>query len=211
MEAEFISIHPKNPEGRKIQHVVDALQNGKLIIYPTDTVYGIGCDLFNRRALERICDLKGLSARKMNLSFICSSVSHISKFVKRIETSEFKVLKNHLPGPFTFIFESSREVPKIFGVNKKTVGIRIPNHKVPLHLVSLLGNPIVSTSVKQNENDSVYPTEASEIFNLYKNKVDLIIDSGICGNTFSTVVDFTMGSPQVVRQGLGQLGTANDI
>src|SRR5579872_4256144 len=135
MPAELLSIHPQNPELRKFSRVVEVLQRGGIVIYPTDTIYGIGCDLMNRRAVERLCQVMNFKPLKLNLSFICSDLSDISRYVKRIDTPVFKILKKALPGPFTFIFESSTHVPKILGVNKKTVGIRIPNHHIPVAIV----------------------------------------------------------------------------
>jgi tRNA threonylcarbamoyl adenosine modification protein (Sua5/YciO/YrdC/YwlC family) len=201
--AEFISIHPINPEPRKINEVVSILKDGGIIVYPTDTIYGIGCDLMNRRSVERLCQILEIKPHKLDLSFICSSVSHISQYVKRLETSEFKVLKKLLPGPFTFLFESSSHVPKILGVNKKTVGIRIPDHKIPLDIVALLGNPLITSSIKDDDNIKEYTTDPEEIFEDFKHKVDLVIDGGTGGNVPSTVVDFTQAPPVIIRQGLG--------
>lgn len=203
MEAEYVHIHPVNPEPRKIRHVTQILQNGGIVIYPTDTVYGIGCDLMNRRAVERLCQILGIKPQKLNLSFICSDLSHITEFVKRIETPEFKILKRMLPGPFTFIFESSSLVPKIVGVNKKTVGIRIPQHNIPVELVKLLGNPLITSSVKDDDQIKEYTTDPKEIWNDFKHSVDVVIDGGPGGNTPSTIVDFTSGEPVVMRVGLG--------
>ena len=204
MPAEFLSIHPQNPELRKINHVVDVLNKGGIIVYPTDTIYGIGCDLMNRRAVERLCQITGVKPQKMNLSFICSDLSHISQYVQRIDTPAFKVLKASLPGPFTFIFESSTNVPKILGVNKKTVGIRVPDHQIPLEIVKLLGNPLVTSSIKDDDVIKEYTTDPEEIFEDFKNVVDLVIDGGAGGNIPSTIVDFTEGDPIVTRQGLGE-------
>jgi tRNA threonylcarbamoyl adenosine modification protein (Sua5/YciO/YrdC/YwlC family) len=201
--AEFISIHPINPEPRKINKVVDVLQQGGIIVYPTDTIYGIGCDLMNRRSVERLCQILDIKPQKLNLSFICNSVSHVTEYVKRLETSEFKILKKFLPGPFTFLFESSSRVPKILGVNKKTVGIRIPDHKIPLDIVALLGNPLITSSIKDDDQIKEYTTDPEEIFEDFKHKVDLVIDGGTGGNVPSTIVDFTEGAPKITRQGLG--------
>jgi len=204
MQAELIKIHPDNPEPRKIKHAVEILQNDGIIVYPTDTIYGIGCDLFNRRAVERLIKIQNIKPQKLNLSFICSDLSHISEFVTRIETPEFKILKRTLPGPFTFIFESSSLVPKILGINKKSVGIRIPKHKIPLEIVKLLGNPLITSSVKNDDQIKEYTTDPEEIFEDFKNLVDLVIDGGAGGNIPSTIVDFTSGEPVVTRQGLGE-------
>ncbi len=203
MAAELIKIHPENPEPRKIKRVVEVLQNHGIIVYPTDTVYGIGCDLFSRRAIEQLCRIQGIRPNKLNLSFICFDLSHVSGFVRRLETPAFKVMKRALPGPFTFIFESSAQVPKILDVNKKTVGIRIPRHPIPLDIVNLLGHPLISSSVKDDDIVKEYPTDPEDIYTLFKNKADLIIDAGVGGNIPSTIVDFTQGDPVVTRQGLG--------
>lgn len=203
MACLLLTIHPKNPEPRKIMHVVQCLQKGGVIIYPTDTVYGIGCDLMNRRAIDRLCKIVGVKPQKFNLSFICSDFSHISQYVRQLESSEFKILKRSLPGPFTFILHAGAMVPKIMGVNKKTVGIRMPAHPIPQELVKGLGHPLVSASVKNEDGIKEYTTEPGEIFEEFKHRVDLIIDGGLGGNIPSTVVDFTSGAPEVTRQGLG--------
>jgi tRNA threonylcarbamoyl adenosine modification protein (Sua5/YciO/YrdC/YwlC family) len=203
MPAEFLSVHPQSPEPRKIGRVVDLLQKGGIIVYPTDTIYGIGCDLTNRRSVERLCQIMDIKPQKLNLSFICSDLSNISRYVRRIDTPVFKILKNSLPGPFTFIFESSSQVPKILGVNKKTVGIRIPDHPIPLAIVRLLGNPLITSSVKDDDQIKEYTTDPEEIFKDFKHKVDLVIDGGAGGNIPSTIVDFTGEEPLLVRKGLG--------
>ncbi len=203
MPAELLSIHPQNPELRKLNRVVELLQKGGIIVYPTDTIYGIGCDLTNRRAVERLCQIMDVKPQKLNLSFICYDLSQISEFVKRIDTPVFKILKKELPGPFTFIFESSSKVPKILGVNKSTVGIRIPNHPIALEIVRLLGNPLITSSIKDDDEIKEYTTDPEEIFADFKYKVDLVIDGGAGGNIPSTIVDFTSGEPVLTRQGLG--------
>ncbi len=204
MPAEFLSMHPVTPEPRKLLHVAALLKSGGIIVYPTDTIYGIGCDLMNRRAVERLCHILDIKPQKLNLSFICSDLSHISKYVKRIDTPEFKILKKLLPGPFTFIFESSSQVPKILDVNKKTVGIRIPQHPIPLEIVKLLDNPLITSSIKDDDQIKEYTTDPEEMYEDFKHKVDLIIDGGPGGNIPSTIVDFTGGEPVVTRQGLGE-------
>ena len=203
MQAEFLKIHPLNPEPRKINRACEALSKAGIIIYPTDTIYGIGCDLMNRRAVERLCQILDMKPQKLNLSFICHDLSHISEYVKRVDTHEFKILKKALPGPFTFIFESSTKVPKILDVNKKTVGIRIPDHEIPLAIVKTLGNPLITSSIKDDDEIVEYTTNPEEIYEDFKNKVDLIIDGGSGGNVPSTIVDFTSGQPIVTRNGLG--------
>jgi tRNA threonylcarbamoyl adenosine modification protein (Sua5/YciO/YrdC/YwlC family) len=204
MTAELLSIHPVNPEPRKINRAVEILQKGGVIVYPTDTIYGIGCDLKNKRAVERLCQIEELKPQKLNLSFICSDLSHISEYVKRLDTNEFKILKRLLPGPFTFIFESNSNVPKILGINKKTVGIRIPNHRIPLAIVKLLDHPLITSSIKDDDHIKEYTTDPEEIYEDFKNKVDLVITGGQGGNIPSTIVDFTGSEPVVTRQGLGE-------
>ena len=203
MQAELLKIHPLNPEPRKINRAVEVLQNGGIIVYPPDTIYGIGCDLTNRRSVEKLCAILGIKPVKLDLSFICHDLSHISAYVKRIDTPEFKVLKKALPGPFTFIFESSTQVPKILGITKKTVGIRIPDHPIPRDIVKLLGNPLITSSIKNDDEIKEYTTDPEEIYEDFKHKVDLVIDGGTGGNVPSTVVDFTGSEPIIIRQGLG--------
>ena len=203
MAAEFFRIHPVNPEPRKINRVVEMLREGAIIVYPTDTIYGIGCDLFNRRSVERLCQLLDIKPQKLNLSFICSDLSDISHYVRRLDTPEFKILKKLLPGSFTFIFESSTNVPKILGINKKTVGIRIPDHPIPMELVKLLGNPLITSSIKDDDLIKEYTTDPEEIYEDFKHLVDVVIDGGPGGNVPSTIVDFSEGEPIITRQGLG--------
>jgi len=203
--AELLQIHPKNPEPRKISHVVDTLRAAGIIIYPTDTIYGIGCDLMNRKAIERLCQIMHIKPHKLDLSFICSDLSHISDYVKRIDTPVFKLLKKALPGPFTFILESSSRVPKILDVNKKTVGIRIPDHPIPRAIVALLTNPLITSSIKDDDHIKAYTTDPEEIYEDFKQHVDIVIDGGAGGNVPSTVVDCTQGEFTLLRQGLGDL------
>jgi tRNA threonylcarbamoyl adenosine modification protein (Sua5/YciO/YrdC/YwlC family) len=205
MPAELLKIHPVNPEQRKIRHVVDILSNGGIIVYPTDTIYGLGCNLMNKKAIEKLCHLLNIKPQKLDLSFICHDLSQISEYVRRIDTPVFKVLKKALPGPFTFIMESSTRVPKILDANKKTVGIRIPDHRVPLQIVETLGNPIITASIKSDDLIREYTTDPEEMYEDFKHKVDLVIDSGAGGNVPSTVVDCTGDTFEIVRQGLGDL------
>ncbi|MDL5046765.1 L-threonylcarbamoyladenylate synthase [Oscillatoria amoena NRMC-F 0135] len=204
MPAELLSIHPQNPEARKIKRVADVLRSGGIVIYPTDTIYGIGCDLLNRRAVERLCRILDIKPQKLDLSFICSSLSDVSKYVKRIDTPVFKLIKKAFPGPYTFIFESSSSVPKILGINKKTVGIRIPDHAIPLALVGELRNPLITASIKDDDHIKEYTTDPQEIHSDFKNLVDVVIDGGAGGNIPSTVIDCTTDTLVLVRQGLGE-------
>lgn len=204
MPAELLKIHPKNPEARKIGRVVEVLLSGGIIVYPTDTIYGIGCSLMNRRSIERLCRTLDIKPQKLDLSFICYDVSQISQYVKRLDTPAFKILKKSLPGAYTFIFESSSQVPKILDVNKKTVGVRIPNHAIPMAIVEKLGCPLMTSSIKNDDEIREYTTDPEEIYEDFKHQVDLVIDGGVSGNIPSTVIDFTSGEPELIRQGLGE-------
>lgn len=203
MTATLLNIHPVNPEPRKISHVVDVLEQGGVIVYPTDTIYGLGCNLMNKKAVERVCNILNIKPQKLDLSFICHDLSDISAYARRIDTPVFKVLKKALPGPFTFILESSSRVPKILDVNKKTVGIRIPDHPVPRMIVSALGNPLITASIKNEDAIRTYTTDPVEMYEDLKHLVDIVIDSGAGGNVPSTVVDCTGGGFSIIRQGLG--------
>jgi tRNA threonylcarbamoyl adenosine modification protein (Sua5/YciO/YrdC/YwlC family) len=205
MPAELLKIHPVNPEGRKIQHAVDVLRKGGIIIYPTDTIYGIGCDLMNRKSIERLCQVMNIKPQKLDLSFICNDLSHISEYVKRIDTPVFKILKQALPGPYTFILESSSKVPRILNVNKKTVGIRIPDHAIPRTIVAQLGNPLITSSIKDDDIIKEYTTDPEEIYEDFKHSVDLVIDGGPGNNIPSSVIDCTEGQVVVIRKGLGDV------
>lgn len=203
MACPLLPVHPKNPEPRKITQAVQALRDGGVIIYPTDTVYGIGCDLMNRKAIDRLGQLEGIRPNKFQLTFICADFSQLSQYVLQLSSYEFKLLKQHLPGPFTFILQAGSLVPKIMGANKKTVGIRIPDHKVPQEIVKGLGHPLVSASVKDLDAVKEYTTDPEEIYERFKHRVDLVINSGPSGNIPSTVIDLTSGEAVVARQGLG--------
>ena len=205
MTAELVRIHPLNPEGRKIQHAIDILKRGGIIIYPTDTIYGIGCDLMNRKSIERLCHVMDIKPQKLDLSFICNDLSHISEYVKRIDTPVFKILKKALPGPYTFILESSSKVPRILDVNKKTVGIRIPDHAIPRSIVELLGNPLITSSIKDDDVIKEYTTDPEEIYEDFKHTVDLVIDGGPGNNVPSSVIDCTGDQIVIVREGLGNV------
>ena len=205
MAAELLKIHPRNPEPRKIHHVGELLKKGGIIVYPTDTIYGIGCDLMNRKSIERLCKILDIRPQKLDLSFICQDISHISEFIRGMETPVFKLLKKALPGPYTFILESSSKVPRILDVNKKTVGIRIPDHAVPNMIVAQLGNPLITSSIKNDDLIKEYTTEPEEIYEDFKSLVDLVIDSGAGGNIPSTVVDCTGPEIKVLRHGLGDI------
>lgn len=205
MSAELLTIHPQNPEGRKISRAVEILRNGGIIVYPTDTVYGIGCDLMNKKAVERLCKILDIKPQKLDLSFICNDLSHIAEYVKHLDTPTFKLLKKNLPGAFTFLLEASNKVPKILDVNKKTVGIRIPNHNIPRMIVAELGNPLITSSIKDDDLIKEYTTDPEEMYEDFKNKVELVIDGGAGGNVPSTVVDCTGGEVVIIRQSFAEL------
>lgn len=204
MPAELLKIHPQNPEHRKVMRVVDVLRNGGVIVYPTDTIYGIGCSLTHRKAIERLCRIINIKPQRLDLSFICNDISEVSTYVKRMDTPVFKILKRTLPGPFTFIMEASAAVPKILDINKRTVGIRIPGHRVPHAIVQELHNPLISSSLKQDDDIKEFITDPEEIYERTKHLVDVVIDSGPGGIVPSTIVDLTGDEPVVVREGLGE-------
>lgn len=201
----LLRINPDKPNYEEIAKVVSCLRDGGVVIYPTDTIYGIGCDITRQRAVERVCKLKGIQAEKSNFSFICSDLSHLSDFTKPIDTSTFKLMKKALPGPFTFILEANNSVPKLFRNNKKTVGIRIPDNTICLEIVKQLGNPIMNTSVHDDDEIIEFTTDPELIYEKYKDMVDIVIAGGFGGNIPSTVVDCSNGNPTVLRQGLGIL------
>ncbi|SMG25208.1 tRNA threonylcarbamoyl adenosine modification protein, Sua5/YciO/YrdC/YwlC family [Marivirga sericea] len=205
MAAEFIKLFEENPDPRKIQQIVDILKDGGVIIYPTDTIYGLGCDLTNRKAIDKLCWVKGIKPGKINLSFICEDMSHISDYVKNLSTPTFKLMKKNLPGPFTFILPANSNVPKIVNANKKTVGIRIPNNNIPTAIVKALGNPLITTSIKEDDDIVEYPTDPEEIYESFKNLVDVVIDGGYGNNNPSTVIDCTKEPAEIIREGLGEI------
>lgn len=205
MSASLLKIHPDNPPLNKILQAVDVLQNGGILVYPTDTIYGLGCDLHNTKAVERVCQLKGLDLKKANLSFICSDLTHISDYVRTISTHNYKIMKKALPGPFTFVLEASNKVPRYAGVKKKTVGIRVPDNQICLALVRELGNPILSTSIHDEDDIVEYSTDPELIFEKYRNLVDLVIDGGYGKNVPSTVVALEDNGYSIIREGAGQI------
>lgn len=202
--AEFIKIYEDKPSEAAIKKVVEVLRNGGLVIYPTDTVYGIGCDITNSRALERLAKLKDIKLEKANFSFVCSSLSNLSDYVRQIDTSTFKILKRALPGPYTFILPGNNDLPKEFR-KKKTVGIRVPDNLIARQIVEVLGNPIVSSSIHDEDEVIEYSTDPELIFEKWQNKVDLVIDGGYGENVPSTIIDLTGYEPIVVREGKGDV------
>ena len=202
--AEYIKIYPENPNPKTIQKVVDCLKRGGLIIYPTDTVYGLGCDITNIKALERIARIKGVKLEKSSFSFICEDLSNLSDYVKQISTSTFKILKRALPGPYTFILPGAKTLPNPFK-KRKTVGIRVPDNSIALALVNALGNPIVSTSIRDEDEVIEYTTDPELILEKWDNLVDMVIDGGYGGNEASTIIDLSDDEPTVIREGKGSL------
>jgi tRNA threonylcarbamoyl adenosine modification protein (Sua5/YciO/YrdC/YwlC family) len=202
--AEFIKIYNENPNEKQIDKIVKILQKGGLIIYPTDTVYGLGCDITNTKALEKIAKIKGVKLDKANFSFVCNDLSHLSDYVKQIDSSVFKLLKRALPGPYTFILPGSNNLPKVFK-KRKTVGIRIPDNNIARCLVEALGNPIVSTSIRDDDDVLEYTTDPELIFEKWNKLVDVVIDGGYGDNYASTIIDLTSDEPEVVREGKGSL------
>jgi len=202
--AEIIKIYEKNPSEAALDKVVKILRQGGLVIYPTDTVYGLGCDITQTKALERIARIKGVKLEKANFSFVCSDLSNLSDYVKQIDTATFKILKRALPGPFTFILPGGNDLPKAFK-NKKTVGIRVPNHEIVTQLVRKLGNPIVFTSIHDDDAVVEYTTDPELIFEKWQNLVDVVIDGGYGGNVPSTIVDLSSGIPEIIREGKGDI------
>lgn len=202
MPAEFIQIHSQTPEPRKIQQVITCLRNGGIVIYPTDTVYAMGCDIHNARAVERIAKIKGIKPHKNDFSFICYDLSHIADYAK-VSNNAFKIMKRLLPGPFTFILEANNHVPKVLS-NRKTVGIRIPDHPITRQIVHELDQPIITTSIKDKDDFMEYPTDPEEIFEQFQHQVDMVIDGGFGGLIPSTVIDATGNDFEVIRQGMGE-------
>lgn len=201
----LVKLYEKNPDPLLIDRVVDVLLNGGVIIYPTDTVYGIGCDITKARAIERVARIKGLKPEKANLAFICSDLSHLSDYARQVNTQVFRLMKSHLPGPYTFILHASHNVPRILKKNKKTVGIRIPDNNIILEIVRKLGRPILTTSLKEDDEILEYSTDPEVIYDEYKDLVDLVIDGGYGGVIPSTIIDCTGEEPEVIREGLGEI------
>jgi tRNA threonylcarbamoyl adenosine modification protein (Sua5/YciO/YrdC/YwlC family) len=202
--AEFIKIYEDKPSEAAIKKVADVLKNGGLVIYPTDTVYGLGCDITNLRALEKLAKIKGIKLEKANFSFVCSSLSNISDYVRQIDTATFKILKRALPGAYTFILPGNNDLPPAFR-KKKTVGIRVPDNNIAIQIVEMLGNPIVSTSIHDEDDVIEYSTDPELIFEKWQDKVDLIIDGGYGENIASTIIDLTGHEPEVIREGKGDV------
>lgn len=201
----LIKLYEENPNPKSIEQIVKVLEDGGVIIYPTDTVYGIGCDITNQKAIEKVCQIRGIKTDKANLSFICYDLTDISQYTKPFNTSIFRVIKKALPGPFTFIFNASNQVPKLLSSKKKTVGIRVPDNNIVRQIVKELGNPIVTTSIRDEDDIIEYSTDPELIYEKYQDLVDIIIDGGYGDNVASTVVDTTTGDFEIIREGKGDL------
>lgn len=201
----FIKLYNENPNEKDIRMIAEKLRKGAVIIYPTDTVYAIGCDIKNGKALERVAKIKGVKLAKANFSVICSDLSHLSDYCKQIDNSTFKLLKRTLPGAFTYILNANSTVPKIFNAKKKTIGIRVPDNNIARDIVKELGSPIVTTSLRDDDEIIEYTTDPELIFEKYQNEVDIVIDGGYGGNVGSTIVDLTEGYPEVIREGKGDV------
>jgi len=205
MAASFIRLYEENPDPRKITQIVNVLRSGGLIIYPSDTIYGLGCDIFNQKAVDKVRRIKNVNDKKMDLAFVCYDLSHLSVYAKNVSTPVFKLMKKTLPGPYTFILNASSKVPKILKVKKKKVGIRIPNNRIPREIVKELGNPIVTTSLHDDDQILEYATDPELIYEQYKNQVDLIIDGGYGDNQASTILDYSGEELEIIRQGKGEI------
>jgi tRNA threonylcarbamoyl adenosine modification protein (Sua5/YciO/YrdC/YwlC family) len=199
----LLRIYPENPHEKYIEKVVKCLESGGIIIYPTDTIYGLGCDITKPKAVERIANIRGVKPEKANFSFVCSDLSHLSEFAKPLSNNVYRLMKKVLPGPFTFIIEANNNVPKLFQSKRKTVGIRVPDHPIPKEIIRLLGNPIMSTSIHDEDEIIEYSTDPELIYEKYKDLVDIVIDSGYGGNEPSTIIDCTKDDFEIIRQGKG--------
>lgn len=202
--AEFIKLYEENPSEREIKRIVKILKNDGVIIYPTDTVYGLGCDITSNRALERVAQLRGVKLEKANFSFICEDLSNLSDYVRQIDTPTFKLLKRALPGPYTFILPGNNNLPTVFK-KKKTVGIRVPDNSIAQAIVRELGNPIISTSIRDEDEVIEYTTDPELILEKWGKLVDAVVDGGYGGNIPSTVIDLTEGEPVLIREGKGSV------
>ncbi len=201
----YIRLYNENPNPRQVREVCEVLREGGVIIYPTDTVYGFGCDIFKPKAVERIARIKGLKPEKANFSFIVHDFSNLSDYTRPFDNKIFKLMKSHLPGPFTFILPANNKVPRIMENRKKTIGIRIPDNNIILEIARELGHPILTTSIHDSDHIVEYTTDPEVIYENFKDVIDLMVDGGYGGNVPSTIVDCTGDEPVVVRKGLGEL------
>lgn len=198
----LLNIHPQNPQPRQIKTAVETLRSGGIIIYPTDTIYGLGCDILQHKAIEKVCRIKNVDPKKAQLSFICSDLSHLSEYTKQLSTAIYRMLKEYLPGPYTFILPASKMVPKILQSKKDTIGLRIPNNQIALEIIKELGRPILSASLPGDMVEDY--TDPEVMHENFRKEVDIIVDGGIGGTIPSTIVDCTGEEPVLIRQGLGK-------
>lgn len=198
----LLRIHPDNPQERQIRAVAESLERGGIIIYPTDTIYGLGCDILQHRAIEKICRIKNVDPKKAQLSFICHDLSHLSDYAKQIPTATYRLLKEYLPGPYTFILPASKMVPKILQSKKDTIGLRIPDNKIACAIIKELGRPILSASLPGEQVEDY--TDPEIMYENFMKQVDIVVDGGIGGTIPSTIIDCTGNEPVVIREGLGR-------
>lgn len=201
----LLRIDKNNPDENRLSKVIECLQNDGVIIYPTDTVYTLGASILSKKAFERICKIKKVEPKKSNFSMVCFDLSHISDFTLNLDTPTFKLMKRTLPGPYTYILKANRNIPSYFGYNKKTIGIRVPDSPITRKIISTLESPIFSASIKNDDSILEYITDAEEIYEMYKDLVDLVIDGGPCHNKASTIIDCSEGEPILIREGLGEI------
>lgn len=199
----LIKIYPENPDEKRIQQVIDVLKKGGVIVYPTDSVYSMGCDMANKRAVEKMAQLKGVKLEEANFSLICYDLSNISEYTVQFGTDIYKMMKRALPGPYTFILNANKNIPKLFQSKKQTIGIRVPDNNIARTIVNQLGNPMLSTSVHDDDEILEYTTDPELIHERYDGQIDLVIDGGYGNNEASTVIDCTGETPEIVRQGIG--------
>lgn len=201
----LIKIYPENPDERRIQQVIDVLKKGGVIVYPTDSVYSMGCDMANKRAVEKMAQLKGVKLEEANFSLICYDLSNISEYTVQFGTDIYKMMKRALPGPYTFILNANKNIPKLFQSKKQTIGIRVPDNNIARTIVNQLGNPMLSTSVHDDDEILEYTTDPELIHERYDGQIDLVIDGGFGNNEASTVIDCTGETPEILRQGIGEV------
>ncbi|MCW8897107.1 MAG: L-threonylcarbamoyladenylate synthase [Flavobacteriales bacterium] len=201
----LIKIYPENPDERRIQQVIDVLKKGGVIVYPTDSVYSMGCDMANKRAVEKMAQLKGVKLEEVNFSLICYDLSNISEYTVQFGTDIYKMMKRALPGPYTFILNANKNIPKLFQSKKQTIGIRVPDNNIARTIVNQLGNPMLSTSVHDDDEILEYTTDPELIHERYDGQIDLVIDGGFGNNEASTVIDCTGETPEILRQGIGEV------
>ena len=201
----LVRLYPENPAPRQVEQVADCLRSGGLIVFPTDTVYGLGCDMTNLRAIEKVARIKGVKPEKADFSIICHDLSHLSDFTRPLDNTTFKLMKRVLPGPYTFILNANNRVPKLFKSKRREIGIRVPGNSIALAIVQALGNPIITTSIKDDDEVIEYTTDPELIYERYEHQIDMMVDGGYGNNEASTVVNCTGHEPEVVRYGIGDI------